>query len=130
MPRLTYKPEGAEPRVWDFAFGRLMSPERIAIEKATGMGWAEVQQGFWENRGAVIHAVLWVLLKRDIPTLTASQVEFCDDDIDRDLSDEEAAQAIAKIEEAGGPANADEVEVLETLTARLAEAEADPKVQD
>lgn len=93
MPKLTYTPDGSDkPKVWEFSFGRLLSPERIAVEKQTGMGWAAVQQGFFQNSGVVIHAVLWVLLKRDLPSLRADEVVFCDDEIDFDLTDAEAAE--------------------------------------
>lgn len=95
MPKLTYTPDGSDtPKVWEFSFGRLLSPERIAIEKQTGMGWSAVQQGFFQNSGVVIHAVLWVLLKRDLSGLRAEEVLFCDDEIDFDLTDAEAADAL------------------------------------
>lgn len=97
MPRLTYTPEGADPKVWDFAFGRLLSPERIAIEKMTGLGWQGVQRGFYGNQGSVIHAVLYVLLKRDLPALRAEEVVFCDDEIGLDLTDTEASEALAAL---------------------------------
>lgn len=98
MPRLIYTPEGAEPRTYDFAFGRIMIAERKAIEKACGMPWDDVKQGFFQNDGAVIHAVLWVLLKRDLPTLRLDQVEFCEDEIERDLNDDEARAMLAELE--------------------------------
>lgn len=119
MPRLTYTPEGAEPKVWDFSFGRLLSPERIAIEKLTGLGWTEVQRGFFENRGVVVHALLWIMLKRDIPTLRADQVEFCDDEIELDLTDDEVAEAVEGMR-AAGDLTREQAEALAEMEARLA----------
>lgn len=124
MPRLTYTPEGADPKVWDFSFGRLMSPERIAIEKHTGLGWADVQRGFWSNRGVVIHALLWVLLKREIPTLRVEEVEFCDDEIDLDLNDEEGAEALETLR-AKAVLDDDEREALAGLEERFPDPKAD-----
>lgn len=81
MPKITFTPEGVEPKSWEFTFGRIMSPERAVIEKmAGGMSWDEVQQAFWKNSTAVVHAVLYVLLKREKPDLRPIEVEFCDDD--------------------------------------------------
>lgn len=122
MPRLTYTPEGADPKVWDFSFGRLLSPERIAIEKLTGLGWAGVQQGYWSNQGAVIHALLFVLMKRDLPTLRPDELVFCDDEIDIDLNDDEAREALAKLREKSS-LDDDESEALAELEGRFAEVD-------
>ena len=129
MPRLTYTPEGADPKVWDFAFGRLLSPERIAIEKKTGLGWQEVQRGFFDNRGSVIHALLYVLLKRDIPTLRPDELQFCDDEIGLDLTDTEAAEALEALK-AKGSLTDDESDAFAELEARLAASEDDGPKED
>lgn len=118
MPRLTYAPEGADPKVWDFSFGRIKFGERAAIEKATGLGWVGVQSGFFQNRGEVIHALLWVLLKRDIPTLRADDVDFFDDEIEIDLTDDEAREAVDKLR-AQSTLTDDEAEVLADLEKRF-----------
>ena len=118
MPRLIYTPEGSDtPKTWDFSFGRLLSPERIAIEKMTGLGWQHVQRGFFENRGDVIHALLFVLLKRDIPTLRAEEVVFCDDEIGLDVTDEEAAETL-KVLRAKANLTEDEANALAELERR------------
>lgn len=130
MPRLTYSPEGADPKVWDFTFGRIKFGERAAIEKATGLGWSAVQSGFWQNRADVIHAFLWVLLKRDIPTLRATEVDFFDDEIEVDLTDDEAREARVRLKEKG-ELDEDEVEALAEIEKRFAvgdlDEEPDPK---
>lgn len=130
MPRLTYTPEGADPKVWDFEFGRIKFGERAAIEKLTGLGWSGVQRGFWSNHGEVVHALLWVLLKRDIPTLRATEVDFMDDEIEIDLNDDEAKEAFDKLS-AQPELDDDEAEAFAELQVRFAaqpEAEeSDPK---
>lgn len=123
MPKFTYTPEGSDsPKEWEFAFGRLLSPERIAIEKHTGLGWQAVQQGFFENRGDVIHAILWVLLRRDIPGLRADEVQFCDDEIGLDLTDDEVRGAIESMR-ANSSLTDDEAAALRTMEARVAAAD-------
>lgn len=122
MPRLTYTPEGADPKVWDFAFGRIKFGERAAIEKATGLGWQAVQQGFWSNQAEVIHAFLWVLLKREIPTLRATEVDFMDDEIDVDVTDDEAREAFDRLS-AQDSLDDDDAAALAELQERFAEAE-------
>lgn len=129
MPRLTYTPEGADPKVWDFSFGRLLSPERIAIEKMTGLGWQDVQRGFFENRGAVIHALLWALLKRDIPALRAEEVMFCDDEIGLDLTDAEAVETIKELK-AKATLSESEAEGLAELEARVTTVEDEGPKED
>lgn len=131
MPKLVYSPEGAEPKEWSFSFGRLLSPERIAIERLTGLGWTEVQRGFFGNQGAVVHALLWVMLKRDIPTLRAEEVVFCDDEIELDLTDEEAAEAIREMKASRGGLTDEQAEALAELEQRLAKpAEGDDPKED
>lgn len=118
MPRLIYTPEGSDtPKTWDFSFGRLLSPERIAIEKMTGIGWQNVQRGFFENRGDVIHALLYVLLKREIPALRPDEVVFCDDEIGLDVTDEEAAETL-KVLRAKANLTEDEANALAELEGR------------
>lgn len=127
MPRMTYTPEGAPSRHWDIEFGKFMSPERVVIEKATGLGWSAIQRAFFQDRTDVIGAFLYVLMKRDIPTLKASEVVWCGDEIEVDLTDAEARQFVEAIE-ADPEALDDEevVEELERLRARLGDVEAEP----
>jgi hypothetical protein len=128
MPRLVYKPEGAEPKTWDFSFGRLLSPERIVIEKATGLGWDSVKAAFWDNSTPVIGAFLYVFQKREMPALRPTDFVFCDDDFDVDLNDDEAREAIAAME--AQPNLDDEaVAALAELKARFADEDADPKAE-
>lgn len=127
MPRMTYTPEGAPSRHWDIEFGKFMSPERVVIEKATGLGWSAIQRAFFQDRTDVIGAFLYVLMKRDMPTLKASEVVWCGDEIEVDLTDAEARQFVEAIE-ADPEALDDEevVEELERLRARLGDVEAEP----
>ena len=128
MPQITYKPDGAEPKVWKIPFGRFMSAERIVIERETGMTWAQLKGRLFDEDTAVIRAFLWVLLKRDIPTLKIDQVEFCEDDILLDATAEERAQLIEVLEANVGKLAPQELYALETLRAAQAlDGDEDPK---
>lgn len=120
MPRFVYKPEGADPQSWDFAFSKLLSPERIIIEKMTGLGWDDVQRRFFANQTDVVHALLYVFLKRGEPTLAPEHVVFCDDDFDLDLTDDEVREHAERL--AAKPTlDADEAEALAAFRERLGE---------
>lgn len=134
MPRFVYKPEGVDPQTWDFTFGRFMSPERMAMEKLTGLTWVEFQAAFWRESTAAVHAVLYVLMKRERPTIKPDEVVFCDDDYDLDLTDDEARESVTKYidnPEAEALLDADDQATLAALRERVAalgaEEEADPK---
>lgn len=130
MPKLTYTPEGSDsPKVWEFSFGRLLSPERIAIEKSTGLGWEDVQRGFFENRGVVIHAILWTLLKRDLPGLRADEVQFYDDEIGLDITTDEARSAVKAMKSQASLTD-DEAEALAQMEARIAATEDEGPKED
>ena len=124
MPQLTYAPEGADPKVWDLDFGKLLSPERIAIEKMTGLGWRDVQKGFYNDAGVVMHALLYILLKRDRPTLQPKEVVFASDDITSDITDDEAHDILETLR-AQESLDDDELEVLAELEARFAKSDPD-----
>jgi hypothetical protein len=72
---LIYEPEGATPREWDFEPDKLMTAEVEAIERQTG--WTYVEFGQQLGKGSVTakRALLWVLLKRNEPTLRHAQVD-------------------------------------------------------
>lgn len=72
--RMTYTPEGAEPRHWDFRFQDMDSAEVEAIEDETG-----IMFGDWEARYKsmrLIHGLLWNFLRRDTPDLAYDSVRF------------------------------------------------------
>lgn len=82
MPKIVYRPEGAEPRTWELSPGKMLSPEAMEIEELTG--WTFEQ--WWNNlvRGSMkaTRAALWTLMKRDDPTLDPDHVVFSYEDFD------------------------------------------------
>lgn len=102
--------------VWTFEPEKLMSPERVAIEKQTGLTWGQWKVAFQEESVTAQHALVWVLVKRQHPTALPEAVSFCEADIEMRLSDDEARTVIAHYEQNSDPAL---LPVVETLRARL-----------
>lgn len=95
--KLTYKPEGAEPKVWIFKPGKLLSAEAEAIEDVTGMSYMAAGEALDTGRMKALRAFVWIFLKRDTPTLRFDQVEICLDDLELDMDDDEKADALAEL---------------------------------
>lgn len=126
--KFVYKPEGAEPRSWDFDPAKLMSPEAEAIERLTGMTYGEWGDAVTRGSITALHGLLYVMLKRGNPTLTYDQVEFCLEDIDFEVEDVEAEEIRVALEqrtEAGETLDTGDAALLEQL--QSAQAEAAPK---
>lgn len=95
--RFVYKPEGVEPKSWDFDPDKLMNAEAEAIERHTGWTYGEFVDKFGNASILAIHALLFVFLKRSTPTLLWEQVQFSMSEVDMELDDAEAAKAIAEL---------------------------------
>jgi hypothetical protein len=95
--KFVYKPEGAEPKSWDFAPDRLMNAEAEAIERHTGLTFGEFVDKISATSFLAIHGLLYVMLKRTIPTLKWDEVQFSLADVDFELDDAEAADAVREL---------------------------------
>lgn len=129
--QFVYKPEGAVPKKWDFDPSKLMSPEAEAIERHTKMTYGEWADAV--DRGSILalHGLLFVMLKREQPTLKWDEVQFSISEVGLEFSDEETAEQIANLERHFvdvAPTDAD-LELLASLKAQLAEG-ADPVGDD
>ena len=85
--KFVYAPEGAEPKKWDYNPARLMSPEAEAIERHTGMTFGEFNVKCGQGSFTALHGLLYVLLKREYPTIKYDEVQFCLDDINFEPDD-------------------------------------------
>lgn len=95
--KFSYKPEGAdEARVWDFDPDKMKSGEMIAVERLTGLTWPEWIDACSRGSIVAIHALLFVMLKRDMPGLDPGEVEFELDEIDIEASDAPAPKGPKK----------------------------------
>jgi hypothetical protein len=118
-----YAPEGADPRKWDFDPARLMSPEIEVIERNTGMPYLEWIEQVGRGSVSAIHGLLFVLLKREAPTLKWGDVQFCMADVAWEYTDDETRSMVEALE---GKATTegltdDEAEFLVELRAQLPE---------
>lgn len=123
--RFSYKPEGADPREWDFDASKLLSPEAEAIERNTGMTYQEWQDSLRRGSMLAFHGLLYVMLKRSNPTLKWDQVVFSYGEVDFILDEEETRQTIAALEAQDSLTDSEE-EALRELRASLDAAPKDP----
>lgn len=79
---LVYHPEGNEEVTrWVYNPRKLMSPEREAIERITGFDFAEFTQKVVKGNSKARRALLWIMLKREHPTLKYEDVDFAWDEL-------------------------------------------------
>ena len=97
--QFVYKPEGAEPKRWDFVPEKMMSVECIEIERRTGWDFGEWLERFKRANMGAIHAYLYVMLKRELPGVKYDDVRFCLDDVAFEPSPDELSEARARLEE-------------------------------
>lgn len=98
MPKFVYKPEGVDPKSWEFDPNKLMNPEAEAIERHTGMTYGEWLQALGRTSMLALHGLLFVFLKRDIPTLKWDDVQFNMSEVDIEVDDEEGAEMLSLLE--------------------------------
>lgn len=82
-------------RVYEFDQDRLTNVECMAIEKVTGLTFGEWADALQKRSMLAVTALVWVVRKRDEPTLRFSDVEFnvASLDITDDEQPEEAGDA-------------------------------------
>jgi hypothetical protein len=118
---IRYVEDGTE-RVWDnFKPDRMMSPEAEVIEKITGMSFSEWGQALLNGRVLAGRALVFVLKKREEPTLRFRDVAFPVGDLKVDLDEDERRL----VREALATADLDEEEREQALAALGPEPAAD-----
>ncbi|MEU3255908.1 hypothetical protein [Streptomyces sp. NPDC006997] len=100
--KITYAPEGQEPQVFDYNPNKLMSAEREALEKRTGRSFNEFAMGVLKGNALCRRALLHVLLKRQHPTLSFDDVDFCWDELTVEMTKGEIILAVERLREKGG----------------------------
>lgn len=106
MPRLIYRPEGTDPKIFDFKFERMVLPECIEIERAMGPGfdyYADAERLFFAGNAALWFALLYVLLKREQPTLRRESLASIHAGmLDADFADDEYAGVVQRLRQEFG----------------------------
>lgn len=91
--QFTYRPEGVdEPLVWDYDPDKIMNAEAEAIERRTGMEFAVWSEKLLSGSITATHGLLWVLLKRENPTLKYDQVVFATGEVSLSFTADERAK--------------------------------------
>lgn len=130
--KFTYTPEGAEPRVFDYQPGKLLSPEAEKIEDLTGWSYAEFGQHLMTSSMKAFHALLYIFLKRSNPTLKYDQVIFSFDEVDIAYDQAEAHLMIRGLREAKAKEgiDSDSQVVLDELIEEFGEPPAEPVAEE
>ena len=92
MPKFVYTPEGATPKSWDFDPMRMLSAEVEVIERKTGMTFKQWNEALTEFSFTALHGLLFVYLKREIPTLKWEDVVFMASELDIEADDDEPTE--------------------------------------
>jgi hypothetical protein len=97
--KVTYKPEGVEPKVWRVDPSRdIKASEYIAMQKVSGLrGMEDLSEGLARTDVLALKALLWLLLKREMSTLSWDLLDFTLDEVDLD-SDMEPGEALRRLE--------------------------------
>lgn len=110
--KFTYRPEGVTPKVWEVdMLDGLKASELIAVKKVTGGGISgipELMAGVMTNDPEAYKALLWLMLKREMSTLSWDDLDFTMGEVLVDYVDEMTdEQLMAKLvaQEAGGVLN-------------------------
>lgn len=99
--KVTYTPEDGEPQVFDYNPNKLMSAEREALEKRTGMSFQQFTMGVLRGHSLCRRALLHVLLKRQHPGISYEDVDFCWDELTVEMTKGEITLAAERLREKG-----------------------------
>lgn len=100
--KVTYTPEDSEPQVFDYNPNTLLSAEREALEKRTGLPFNDFAMGVLKGNSLCRRAMLHVLLKREHPTLRFDDVDFRWDELTVEMTKGEIDLAVARLREKNG----------------------------
>lgn len=102
---LTYAPEGSqEPKRWRYDPRKLMSAERETLERVTDRNFAQFTTDVLQGNALCRRALLWVLLKREHPTLRFADVDFAWDEVKLEFSRQEWLLQLQRLEDSlAGP---------------------------
>jgi len=95
---ITYTPADGDKREWEFKPAKLISAEAEAIEDATGWTFDEFGEKFLGGSMKAKRAALWILLRRETPTLRFRELSITPEEVVVDLEPDEAERLRAAIE--------------------------------
>ena len=99
--KVTYSPEDGDEQVFDYNPNKLLSAEREALEKRTGMSFQQFTMGVLRGHSLCRRALLHVLLKRQHPGISYDDVDFCWDELTVEMTKGEITLAAERLREKG-----------------------------
>lgn len=103
--KVTYKPEGVEPKVWRIDPKRdVKASEYIAVQKVSGIRGVEpLMEGLAVTDMLATKALLWLLLKREMSTLSWDMLDFTLEEIEisDDMDPSEVRRRLEALEAQG-----------------------------
>jgi hypothetical protein len=127
-----YTPEGREedPYRWEWRPGRISSRDAEIIERRTGMTFPKWTKACYPDGSMVaLHALLFVMLRKDRPELEYDQVEFTLDEVHFEYTEDDERTWLANLEaaeERGEKLEAADQSLLEALRRKRDEAKEPP----
>lgn len=100
--KVTYTPEDGDEQVFKYNPNALMSAEREALEKITGRSFNDFAMGVLKGNALCRRALLYVLRKREHPTLRFDDVDFLWDELTVEMTRGEIELAVARLREKNG----------------------------
>ena len=86
---IIFHPEGGERRTWNLKELRFMSSEAETVERSTGLEWQQAKARVIKGSMLALRAIVWVLVKREDPTLRYSAFDPAENEIGVDYDAEE-----------------------------------------
>ena len=111
---IAYSPEGEEPKSWDLGEVKLMATEAETIERLTDWTWSEITERLAKGSMIALRSVVFVLAKRDDPTLRYNQFNPPTTELDYWL-DAEEREAMRERVETADLSEAERERVLQAL---------------
>lgn len=100
--KVTYSPEDGDEQVFDYNPNKLLSAEREALERRTGMSFQQFAMGVLRGHSLCRRALLHVLLKRQHPGIRFEDVDFAWDELTVEMTKGEITLAVERLQEKGG----------------------------
>lgn len=137
--KFVYAPKDGQRHEWPFEPGDLLNVEAAAIKKLTGMSFGEWAKAMQDGDPDAYHGFIWVMQKRESPTLRSTDVQFRVGECSFDFDDEEVEAILRGIaKEPDSPEVQDVIRLLEMqgvdvkarvseIAAESAEVDEDPK---
>lgn len=123
---LRYQPEGSsEPTIYKYDPKKMMSAEREALEKKTGLTYEQFHTKLVEGSSVCRRALLWVMIKRTAAGTRYEDVDFAWGECELGLYKHEIEDMTKAVEDADVP-ESEKTQGLAALAEMLKTAEEDP----